>query len=108
MAGAGDQTNIALPMAEIEAFCRRWQIVEMALFGSVLGRDFAPDSDVDVLVRYAPGAMHTLREFLAMHDELEHLLGRTVDIVNRESIERSPNYIRRRSILEAARTIYVA
>jgi len=108
MAGAGEQANIALPMAAITDFCRRWQIVEFALFGSVLREDFAAESDVDVLVRYAPGTTHSLRDYLTMHDELERLLGRRVDIVNRESLERSANYIRRRAVLDAARTIYVA
>ncbi len=84
MAGAGAQANIHLPMAAIEAFCRKWQIIELALFGSVL------------------------RDFLAMHEELEQLVGRRVDIVNRESLERSANYIRRKAILDSARMIYVA
>ncbi len=108
MAGAGDEVQITLPMDAIAAFCRRWQITEMSFFGSVLRGDFTPESDVDVLVQYVPDAERTLSDFLTMHEELENLLGRKVDIVNRESIERSANYIRRRAILRSARTIYVA
>ncbi len=44
--------KIPIPETEIRSFCRRWQIVELSLFGSVLREDFQPDSDVD-------GGMHT-------------------------------------------------
>ena len=46
--------DIEIPDAELAGFCRRWQIVELALFGSILRADFGPQSDVDVLVTYAP------------------------------------------------------
>lgn len=36
MAGVGDQANITLPVAEIEAFCRKNRIRKLSLFGSVL------------------------------------------------------------------------
>ncbi len=42
--------RIDLPMDKIADFCRRWKIVEFALFGSVLREDFRPESDIDVLV----------------------------------------------------------
>lgn len=46
--------RLSLSQLEIEAFCQRWQISELALFGSVLREDFRPDSDVDVLVELQP------------------------------------------------------
>ncbi len=52
--------HIAMPPDRIAAFCKRWQVVELALFGSVPRDDFSPESDVDVLVRFAPQARHTL------------------------------------------------
>ena len=50
--------TLPIPLSEpaIAAFCQRWQIVELALFGSVLRADFRPDSDVDVLVTFADNA----------------------------------------------------
>ena len=48
--------RIDIPMEQIEAFCRRWRVVEFTLFGSVLREDFRPDSDVDVLVSFEPEA----------------------------------------------------
>ena len=48
--------NIELPQQQIIDFCRRWEITELALFGSVLRDDFDPKSDVDVLVTFEPAA----------------------------------------------------
>lgn len=53
-------------------FCRRWQVSELALFGSVLTANFGPDSDVDILVSFAPEARRTLFDLVAMRDELRH------------------------------------
>ena len=100
--------RIPVPMEAIEAFCQKWQITEFALFGSVLRDDFGPESDVDVLVTYAPGIEWTLQKYQAMYDEIEALFGRKVDVINRKSVERSDNYIRRKAILNSARMIYVA
>jgi predicted nucleotidyltransferase len=41
-------------MEKIEAFCRKWKVQRMWLFGSALRDDFGPESDVDVLVEFAP------------------------------------------------------
>jgi predicted nucleotidyltransferase len=92
----------ALPRAAIEAFCRRWQIVALELFGSVLRDDFRPDSDF--LVTFAPEARWTLLDLTAMHEELAELVGREVDLVERSSVEASPNPIRRQAIIGSTRT----
>jgi uncharacterized protein len=42
--------TIELPMEKIAEFCDLWQVVEFALFGSVLRDDFRPDSDIDIKV----------------------------------------------------------
>jgi predicted nucleotidyltransferase len=80
----------------------------LALFGSVLRDDFRPDSDVDVLVTFAPEAHHGLFDLVDMEDELSVIFGRRVDLVERPGVERSENYIRRRSILRSAQPVYVA
>lgn len=98
--------RIDVPPDGLAAYCRRWQIVEAALFGSVLRDDFGPQSDVDVLVRFDPRARHTLFDMVRMQAELTALLGRQADIVERVAVERSPNYLRRRDILQSAETIY--
>lgn len=101
-------TNIQLPEEEIRAFCERWQIREMALFGSVLRDDFRPESDADVLVTSAEGSTHSLLDYPEMEAELSQLLRRRAEFVNRHAIERSRNWIRRRRILESARVVYAA
>lgn len=93
---------------KIGDFCRRWNITELALFGSALREDFRPDSDVDVLVSFRPEAGHTVFDLVRMQEELTSILGRRVDLVERAAVERSENYIRRKHILESLRPIHVA
>ena len=100
--------HINLEMDKIREFCRRWKIVEFALFGSVLREDFRADSDVDVLVTFAPDAKISLFDLSDIEDELAEIVGRKVDIVERVAVERSKNYIRRKHILANSETIYVA
>ncbi|ABY35313.1 MAG TPA: DNA polymerase subunit beta [Chloroflexus aurantiacus] len=89
-------------------FCRRWQIAEFAVFGSALREDFGPDSDIDVMVTFAPGTQWSFQHWLAMIDELERIFGRKVDLVERRAVEASKNYIRRKHILTHLERVYVA
>ncbi len=100
--------KIPLPDVELEELCRRWQVSELALFGSVLRDDFRPDSDVDVLVTFVPGAHWSLFDMVRMQKELESILGREVDLVERKAVEQSENYIRRKRILRSLVPVYVA
>lgn len=97
---------IALPESEIAAFCDRWQIAELSLFGSALRDDFRPDSDIDLLVLFAPEADWSLLDHVRMQKELEQVLGRDVDLVSKRAIEQSSNWIRRQEILSSAQLIY--
>ena len=72
-------TRLHVSQEEIAAFCRRNRIRRLAFFGSVLRDDFRPDSDVDVLVEFEPGARVGLR-FFRMEQELSAILGRKVDL----------------------------
>lgn len=94
--------------ATMEAFCRKWELAELAVFGSVLREDFREASDVDVLVTFEAGSRWSLWDLLHMQDELKGLLGRDVDIFERVAVERSRNYIRREAILSSAQVIYAA
>jgi hypothetical protein len=100
--------QIALPETRIGEFCQKWKIAEFALFGSVLREDFRSNSDIDVLVSFEPRAQWSLMDVVEMQNELETILGRKVDLVERSAIERSENYIRRRYILDSAEPVYVA
>ncbi len=97
-----------LAIAQIQAFCQRWEITEFALFGSVLRDDFRSDSDIDVLVTFAPAAHPTLFDLVRMENELKEIFQRDVDLVSRRGIEQSRNYLRRSEILASAQVIYAA
>lgn len=98
--------RIGTSLEAIASFCKRWNVKELALFGSVLRDDFRPDSDIDVLASFRPGCRHTFFDVLQMQDELGGLFGREVDLIERAGVEQSGNYIRRKAILSSAETIY--
>ncbi|MCB1885603.1 MAG: nucleotidyltransferase domain-containing protein [Geminicoccaceae bacterium] len=93
--------------AAIEALCRRFGAVRLEVFGSARRGDFDPDaSDADFLVTFAPDRRDDLAAFLDLKEALEALLGRRVDLVEREAVEASRNPIRRRRILAEAETVF--
>lgn len=100
--------RIDIPKDRLADFCKRWKIEEFALFGSVVRDDFAPESDVDVMVRFAPDARWSLFDLVDMEDELKEVFGRDVDLVTRWSVEHSDNWIRRKAILGSAEVVYAA
>jgi predicted nucleotidyltransferase len=96
------------PADRLADFCRRWKIIELSLFGSALRDDFRPDSDIDLLARFAPDAEWSLLDHAKMERELTEMLGREVDLASRTAVEASPNWIRRREILSTAKALYAA
>jgi len=95
--------RLAAVQEQIERFCQRWQVAELALFGSVLTDEFGPESDVDVLVAFADDASWSLFDLVAMQEELEQVFGRPVDIVEKDAVR---NPFRRHHILSTKRDIY--
>lgn len=98
---------IAEKRQALAALCRRFGVRRLEVFGSAArGTDFDPRrSDADFLVSFAPQAKD-LSQFLDFKEALEALLGQPVDLVEREALEASRNYIRRRSILAEAEPVY--
>jgi hypothetical protein len=99
------QPRIPVDRERIAAFCQKWKIVEFALFGSVLTDAFGPDSDVDVLVKFAANADWTFEDHESMVLELKTLFGRKVDLVEKRWVK---NPFRRHSILTTRQIIYAA
>ena len=89
----------------IEAFCAKWRVKELAIFGSALRDSFSPDSDVDVLVDLRPGHDLTLYDWLDMIGELKAIFGRDVDLVAKSGLK---NPLRRREILQTAEVVYAS
>ena len=100
--------RLELDAAGIRAFCTRWKVAELAVFGSVTRDDFRPDSDLDVLVSPEPGATWSLMDLGTMRGELIDLAGRPVDLLVRRAVEESPNWIRRKAILGSAEVVFAA
>jgi predicted nucleotidyltransferase len=96
--------SLHIPFVELAAFCRRYQVRELALFGSMLRPDHRPDSDVDLLVSFTPGARITFLTLARMQRELEALLGRQVDLVPKDGLKPAI----RDHILATARVLYAA
>ncbi len=97
--------GITSPIERIGEFWRRWKVPELAIFGSFLRDDFGAESDIDFLVDACTGVIGQFEGLVAMEEELSELLNRKVDIGDRVDVEKSPNYLRRRSILSTAEPI---
>jgi predicted nucleotidyltransferase len=99
-------TQIELPMDKIADFCRRWKIARLELFGSVLREDFRCESDVDFVASYLPDARWSLLDRVHMKHELEDMLGRNVDLLNRRALERGRHKGRAAAILAQTQLLY--
>jgi predicted nucleotidyltransferase len=97
--------HIQLPDRTIAEFCRRWEIREFSLFGSVLRDDFRPESDIDVVVSFQAGARWSLLDLATMQEELSGILGRAVDLIEAEALR---NPYRRAAILGSKQVVYAA
>ncbi len=98
--------NLDFETEKIAQICQQWQIVELALFGSVLRTDFNLDSDIDVLVSFAEDAKVTFFDLDTIEQQLSKLFNRPVDVVTKRAIEQSQNWLRKKNILENAQIIY--
>lgn len=72
--------RIDIPKEKLSDFCRRNRIRRFAFFGSVLREDFGPESDIDVLVEFEPGARVGLIALTGMEIELTGIFGRKTEI----------------------------
>jgi hypothetical protein len=96
------QLRIELPKAKLADFCRQHHIRKLALYGSVLREDFGPDSDIDMLVEFAPEERVGLLRLAGLELELSELVGRRVDLRTPQDLSR---YFRQ-DVLEQADVQY--
>jgi predicted nucleotidyltransferase len=97
--------SLSVSRETIAAFCEKWQIVEFALFGSAARGELRPDSDIDVMLQFAPEAHRSLYDLVDIKDELSGMFGRDVDILEKGFIK---NPYRRRSIARDLTVLYAA
>ena len=98
------RVQVPIPVEAVAEFCRRHDLRELALFGSVLRDDFTDRSDVDVLIEPGPDHEHKIAEFVSMEEELEAIFGRKVDLVYKHLLKK---YIRE-DVLRRRRVLYVS
>ena len=72
--------GITFPMDCLGDICHRYGAVKLSLFGSILRDDFSAESDVDILVEFAPTTRIGLIGVAKMEGELSEALGRKVDL----------------------------
>jgi predicted nucleotidyltransferase len=84
--------------------CRRFQVLELMVFGSLARGDGRDDSDVDLLVTFAPSAIVTLFTLVELQSELAQLLRRPVDLVPKDGLKAAI----RDEVLADAKTLYAA
>jgi predicted nucleotidyltransferase len=96
--------NFEIAREDVEAFCKKWKIDELSVFGSALREDFRLDSDVDVLISLMPGETMTLESYMGMREELSGMFGgREIDLVQKRLLT---NRFRRARILETREIVY--
>ena len=96
--------NIDVPMDELMELCRRYQVRELAVFGSALRDDFRDDSDIDLLVEFDPEARVGLIRFYQLQFELERLFHRSIDLVSKAGLHR----VIRGHVLASSEVVYAA
>ena len=85
--------------------CGRYGVARLETFGSFATGDASSDSDLDLLVTFDPATRVGI-EFVALQQELEEIFGRPVDLLTRESVQRSPNKYFRRFALRRTEPVY--
>ena len=97
--------RLRLDAEELGQICARHRIKRLSLFGSVLKGTDGPDSDVDLLVEFEPGASPTFLDLARIEEELSSLLGgRRVDLRTPRELSR---YFRE-EVMREAEEQYVA
>ncbi len=82
-------SRIPIPRKEIAAFCRKYHIRSLALFGSVLREDFSKGSDIDILIEFEEDKTPGFFTIFSMEEELSEIFGgRKIDIRTPEELSR--------------------
>jgi prevent-host-death family protein len=89
---------------QLNDICERNQVRELSVFGSALRNDFAPNSDVDLLVEFQPHATVGFIELGRLEKELVDYFGRQVDLVPKNGLRP----ILREEVLATARVLFAA
>jgi predicted nucleotidyltransferase len=96
--------DIEVDAAKLAELCRRYQVRELSVFGSAARGEMRPDSDIDLLVEFLPGAQINLVDYAGLMLDLSKLVGRKVDLVSKKGLKP----LIRDAVLQEARPVYTA
>ena len=99
------KNGIFFTIDDIVSICKKYRITELSIFGSSIRDDFTQESDVDILVSFDRNSGINLFDIIELEREFSIMLGREVDIVEKESLK---NPIRKNKILSTREIIYAA
>jgi predicted nucleotidyltransferase len=99
--------DFAIDRERLAELCRRHAIVRLELFGSRARGTARPDSDVDLLVTFAPGCTPGL-EFFGLADKFAEVVGHRVDLLTRATVENDRNPYFRQNVLGNVEVLYAA
>lgn len=92
----------------LAAFCVRWRVQELSVFGSAARGELTPESDIDVLVTFEPDAGWSLLDVAQAKLDFEAMLDRRIDLIERPALEKHDNPWLRHAILSEAKVVYRA
>ncbi|MFA6133335.1 MAG: nucleotidyltransferase domain-containing protein [Phycisphaerae bacterium] len=98
-------SDLRIDLDRLAGICRRYHVARLEAFGSFASGEAKEQSDLDMLVTFEPGAAIGL-EFVSLQQEIESLFSRPVDLLTRESVERSANKYFRRFALRRTEVLY--
>jgi predicted nucleotidyltransferase len=90
--------EILARLREFEPALRARGIAHAALFGSAARGDNGPESDIDIMVEFDPGAHPGVWEYVGIKEYVAGLFEGRVDVVAREGLK---PYVRPHAIAEA-------
>lgn len=100
------QRHVSASRSGLTKVCRRWGIVRLAMFGSVITDHFHHESDIDMVATFRKDTQHTLLDVVRMEREFGGLYRRRVDLGDYDAVLLDPNPMRRQDILDTMKVIY--
>ena len=98
--------SVDIPVEPLNEFCHRWKVSELAVFGSALHENYSLESDLDLLISFKKDAQWGLFDLVNMESELGIIFNKEIDLVEKNAVTNSANYIRRKGILDDAQIIF--
>jgi predicted nucleotidyltransferase len=98
--------SVDIPIEPLHKFCLRWNVSELAVFGSALHKNYPLESDLDLLISFEEDAHWGLFDLVTMESELGVIFNKEIDLVEKKAVTNSKNYLRRKGILDNIQIIF--